>query len=85
MLIFDIITPSGSIFSKEVNEINISTRLGELTILKGHIPLISEVVPGTIKVICKGEKHNFKTSNGFLKLSQNKVNLIVDEAEILNL
>ncbi len=75
-----IISPEKLIFDEEtVESITLTTSDGELTILPGHKPLISRVIPGEIVIRQKGKENSFVSMKGFLKLDQDgNLVLIVD-------
>ena len=54
----DIVNPEKSFLSKEnVSEVIVPAFEGEMGILKDHIPIISFLKPGIIKVISGTEEH----------------------------
>ena len=56
----DIVNPEKSFLSKEnVSEVVVPAYEGEMGILKDHIPIISFLKPGIIKVISGSEEHYF--------------------------
>jgi F-type H+-transporting ATPase subunit epsilon len=54
---------------------------GELTILPGHIPLITRLSPGQLEYVSEGKVHFLAVSRGFLTVSAgNEVIIMVDSA-----
>ncbi|MBU1029276.1 F0F1 ATP synthase subunit epsilon, partial [Patescibacteria group bacterium] len=47
-LIFELTTPERVVEKKEVDGITVPTQAGEITVLPGHIPLVSSLKPGMI-------------------------------------
>lgn len=70
------------LYDGEAKLINCKTSLGEITILNNHIPLISDLIEGVIKVIdINNKEHYFNIVSGFLEInSLNQVKILVDEA-----
>ena len=70
-----------TLFSGEASGINCKTQSGEITILDHHIPLISILAEGTMKIITPAEKEEyFPIKGGLLEVkSDNEVRLIVEE------
>ena len=69
------------LFQGEAREVNCRTKMGEITILDHHEPLISLLAGGTIKVIDdKGDEHYIPVRSGFLEInSQNNAKILVEE------
>ena len=51
VLNLEIITPSKSVFSGEINSITVPGTLGSFQVLKNHAPIISSLEIGSIKVV----------------------------------
>jgi F-type H+-transporting ATPase subunit epsilon len=47
----DIITPGTTAFSDVAEQVILPTSSGEITILVGHVPLITEIEPGELQII----------------------------------
>ena len=68
----DIVNPEKSFLSKEnVSEVVVPAYEGEMGILKDHIPIISFLKPGIIKVISSSEEHNFYVEDGIVEFKDN--------------
>ncbi len=66
----DIISPESILISEKVNSVTIPSFEGEMTILVDHIPLITFLRPGIIKV--DGSKQNqFFVEEGTVEFSNN--------------
>ena len=55
--IVEIITPDQTIFKHEASEVTIPSYEGQMGILKDHIPLITFLRPGLIKITSDKEKY----------------------------
>jgi len=78
-----IITPEKLVYQEEEFEsVTIPTESGEITILPGHIPLITKVSPGEIIVRKKGKEQALVTTNGFLNLDKSGDILILADYAI---
>ena len=79
-LLLKLVTPTATILSEEVDEITLPTVNGEITILPGHVDLLTKIVVGEM-VIKKGSKtQDFAVFGGFLEVSKNQVNILADYA-----
>jgi len=69
------------LFQGEAKELNCKTAMGEITVLNHHLPLITMVTKGKIKVIDERNKeHFFESTSGFLEVQPgNSARMIVEE------
>jgi F0F1-type ATP synthase epsilon subunit len=69
------------LFSGDAQSVNCKTAMGEITILDHHLPLISVLERGTMKIIDKNnEEHYIPVSNGFLEMrSGNELKILVEQ------
>jgi F-type H+-transporting ATPase subunit epsilon len=82
----ELITLLGKKVDQEVYEVMIPTAEGEIGVFPGHEPLVTIAVPGAIAVrYNKGDADNkldyFAVSGGVVEVSQEKVRVLVDEAD----
>ncbi len=79
---FEIVTPERTVLKQEVIQVTLPTSSGEITILPGHIPLISVLQAGVIEV--KRPDNSFEVmsvSAGFIEVSRDKIVILADTAE----
>lgn len=79
-LLVDIVTPEGKLLSKEVDSAVIPTENGETGILPGHIPLITKVVRGELKLIEGAEVDRIAVDKGFAEVIGNRVAILAEGA-----
>ncbi len=78
---FQITTPERVVFDDEVDEVILPTQNGEIGILPHHIPLVSLLAAGEIR-IRKGQDMTFMAvSGGFIQVKQKQVIVLADTAE----
>nr|MDD6335079.1 ATP synthase F1 subunit epsilon [bacterium] len=77
----EILTPEHQFFAEEVEALTISTTDGELTILKGHAPIIAPLMVGTIKIKQNGTWREAFQSEGFLEVNAQGAHLFVQACE----
>ncbi len=75
-----IITPEETIFDGEADLVIARIADGELGVLVDHAPLVSTVEIGDVRIHQDDERHIFATSDGFFKISENLVQILVEEA-----
>ncbi len=78
---FKIATPERVVFKDEVEQITLPTKMGEITVLPNHIPLISVLVPGEIIVKKQNVVKTMSVSGGFIEVQAEKVVVLADTAE----
>ena len=73
----EIINPEKSFFSKEdINEVVLPAFEGEMGVLKDHIPIISFLKPGIIKVLRKSEEESYFIEDGILEFKENNLSIL---------
>lgn len=77
----EIITPEKKFFKGEVESINLSSLNGRVQILANHIPFVTGLVPGIIKIVENGKEKVANISGGFLQFAENKGVIMADSAE----
>jgi len=81
-----IMTPDRVFLNKEVEEIILPTNTGQMGVLKNHAPLVTALEVGVILLRSKtastaGEWTSLALLGGFAIVKQNKVTILVNEAE----
>ncbi len=76
----EIISPSNSILKAETAEVIIPSYEGEMGILKDHVPLITFLRPGVIKIIGEKEKKYF-TEDGTVEFFDNFLLILTSTAK----
>jgi len=79
-----VVTPERVVYEDVVDGVSVMTANGEVTVLPGHIPLISNLVPGEARVTKRGKSHVLAVSTGFLQVrSGEEVVILADTADRL--
>ena len=80
----EIVNPEKSFLSKEeVSEVVVPAFEGEIGILKDHIPIISFLKPGIIKIFSGSEEENFFVEDGIVEFKDNSLSILT--SSIFNL
>ena len=79
-LIWRVITPEEVIYDGEANLIVARIADGDLGALVDHSPLVSTVEVGEVRIKEGEEQLVYATSDGFFKVSENLVQVLVEEA-----
>jgi F-type H+-transporting ATPase subunit epsilon len=75
-----IITPERPVFDDEVDLVIARIADGELGVLVDHAPTVSTVEIGDVRIQQGEEWSVYATSDGFFKVSENLVQILVEEA-----
>lgn len=86
MISFQLVTLTGTKFSKDVYEVVLPTADGYIAIFPNHMPLVSIATPGVISVRHKlGDPDDkleyFATNGGVIEIADDTVKLLADEAD----
>src|SRR2546427_2235864 len=77
----DIVTVEGRRFKGDADFVVAPGSEGELRVLPRHIPLLTPLAPGSVKVRNEGEEQYFLVSGGFLEVRPDQVTVLADSAE----
>src|SRR3989344_548816 len=78
----EIVTPDGSVFNDQVESLTFPSKMGEITILPDHVPLVGLVSFGELVVRLGGKESYIAISGGvFEVLDGKKVRILADTAE----
>ncbi len=77
----EITTPERVIYKDDVDELVLPTPNGEIGILPHHVPLISLLAPGEIRITKSGASTLMAVSGGFIEIQPTKVVVLADTAE----
>ena len=73
----EIVNPEKSFLSKEdVSEVIVPAFEGEIGILKDHIPIISFLKPGIIKVFIGTVEENYYVEDGIVEFKDNSLSIL---------
>ncbi len=79
-LTLEIVTPDNRVYSDTVDNVVIPTVEGEIGVLPGHLPLLTQVDHGEL-LVAKGASTEFlAVSGGFAQISGDKVSVLAEHA-----
>jgi F-type H+-transporting ATPase subunit epsilon len=76
-----IMTPDRVFWNEKAEEIVLPTNTGQMGVLKNHAPLVTALEVGVMLVRTKNEWTSLALMGGFAIVKQNKVTVLVNEAE----
>lgn len=80
-LVCDIVTPSAKLYSDSCREVVVPGVNGSMGFLQGHVPLVSPLADGLVRVIKDdGSETQFDCSGGYVQVTGGKVIVLADKA-----
>lgn len=79
-LTLEIVTPAAKVYSDTIDSVVIPAIEGEIGILPGHIPLLTQVEDGELRVAKGAETLFLAVSAGFVQIEGDKVRVLVENA-----
>ena len=80
-LFVDVVSAEEGIFSGEASFVALPGQEGELGILPGHVPLITRIRPGAVRVKTnEGKEENIFVAGGILEVQPDRVTVLADTA-----
>jgi F-type H+-transporting ATPase subunit epsilon len=79
-LLLEIVTPESRTFSEEVDMVVLPGVEGELGILPLHVPLMTRLLPGEVRIMQDQKETDLVVGTGFVEVTQTKVSILTDMA-----
>lgn len=76
----EIVTPESMTYSDDVDSVVIPGIEGELGILPQHVPLMTKLAPGELRVMKGGQEELLAVGEGFVEITQTSVSVLTDMA-----
>ena len=78
----DVVTPERRVLAEPVDMVTVPGLGGELGILPGHTPLISQLQTGVLTYVQDGKSSQLHVSGGFVEVRDDHVSVLADVAEL---
>lgn len=79
-LTLEIVTPEARVYSDTIDSVVIPTVEGEVGILPGHIPLLTQVEDGELRVTKNGQTEWLVIGGGFAQVEGDRVRVLAEHA-----
>ncbi len=79
-LTLEIVTPEARVYSDTIDSVVIPTTSGEVGILPGHIPLLTQIEHGELRVTKNGVTSFLAVSGGFAEVETDRVSVLAEHA-----
>ena len=77
-----LVTPERIVYEEEVDQVTATTGMGEITVLPGHIPLVSTLRDGELRTKTNGKEELMVASTGFIEIRPgDEVVILADSAD----
>ena len=78
----EVVTPERRVLAEPVDMVTVPGLGGELGILPGHTPLISQLQTGVLTYVQEGKSYSLHVSGGFVEVRDDHVSVLADIAEL---
>jgi F-type H+-transporting ATPase subunit epsilon len=78
----EVVTPERRVLAEPVDMVTVPGLGGELGILPGHTPLISQLQTGVLTYVQEGKSSSLHVSGGFVEVRDDHVSVLADLAEL---
>lgn len=76
----EIVTPEARVYEDSIESVVMPTTSGEIDILPGHIPIVTEVQAGELIVSKSGTRQSLAISKGFAQCVGDKISILAEDA-----
>jgi F-type H+-transporting ATPase subunit epsilon len=76
----EIVTPEERTYSEEVDYVELPGIMGDMGVYPNHVPLLTEIIPGELKVIRDREDFVLAVGNGVVEITGRSVSVLTDMA-----
>ena len=80
MLTLEIVTPEARVYSDTIDTVVIPTTSGEVGILPGHIPLLTQVTAGDLRITKNAKTETLIIGDGFAEIENDRVSILAENA-----
>lgn len=79
---FKVATPEEVVYENDILQVSIPTTTGEITVMPNHIPLVSILQAGELRIKDNSGEHVMAVSGGFLEVrADNQIVILADNIE----
>ncbi len=80
-IVVDVVSAEASVYSGEAKFVALPGQEGELGILPGHVPLITRIRPGAVRIqTTEGTEESIFVAGGLLEVQPDRVTVLADVA-----
>lgn len=76
----EIVTPEGRAYSDDVTMVVLPSIEGEIGVYPAHVPLMTQLLPGELRIITEGKTKELVVGSGFIEVTGESVSVLTDSA-----
>jgi F-type H+-transporting ATPase subunit epsilon len=76
----EIVTPEGRAYSDDVAMVVLPSIEGEIGVFPAHVPLMTQLSPGELRITKDGKTTEFVVGTGFIEVTGDSVSVLTDSA-----
>jgi F-type H+-transporting ATPase subunit epsilon len=76
----EIVTPEHTAYSEDVEMVTLPGSEGELGVFPNHVPLLTILKPGELRVVRNGRASSLAVGEGFIEITADRVSVLTDVA-----
>ena len=76
----EIVTPEGRAYQDDVDMVVLPGSDGELGVYPAHVPLMTQLAPGEVRILKGGKQTELVVGSGFAEITHTQVSVITDSA-----
>jgi F-type H+-transporting ATPase subunit epsilon len=76
----EIVTPEAKIYSEDVSSVLVPGAEGELGVLPEHMPLLTQLAAGELRIVKDGQESVLAVGEGFVEITPTSVSVLTDMA-----
>jgi F-type H+-transporting ATPase subunit epsilon len=79
-LVLEIVTPKAKVYEETIDTVVLPTTSGEISVLPGHIPLVTELEPGELGVTTGTQTEMLVVGRGLARVEGDRVSVLAESA-----
>jgi F-type H+-transporting ATPase subunit epsilon len=76
----EIVTPEGRAYADDVEMVVLPASEGEIGVYPGHVPLMTQLLPGELRITKSGKTDELVVGAGFVEITGDSVSVLTDMA-----
>lgn len=79
-LTLEIVTPEARVYADTIDAVVLPTVVGEIGVLPGHIPVVTQIESGELRVTKNGQTQRLAVGSGFVEVESDRVHVLAEHA-----
>lgn len=78
----DLVSPDRLLASVEADKVMMPGAEGDLTVMAGHVPVVTSLAPGVIRILNGSEESEYLIAGGFAEVSGSGISILAEFASL---